>query len=90
MSAMSDKDADAQLQIKLANRFQNSKRLKREPTDPGLELVVTTENGNILMDFGEPVQTVGMTLTDAQAFVSMMLEAVLHVMMREKNPETVN
>jgi hypothetical protein len=69
----------AELEGLLKGRFQNPKRFKRSKEDPeGMELILTTENGNVMLDFGEPVQALGMTIDDLKGLMLALAHAGAH------------
>lgn len=57
--------------------------LKREEHGPGLDLVCMQENGNIMLDFGAPVQVLGMTIDDTKALITMLLDTMKYAMVAD-------
>lgn len=56
------------------DRFKgNAQRLAETPDDKGgVDIVMTNENGNVMVDFGQPVQLLGLTIDDAQILMNML------------------
>lgn len=66
------------------DRFKaEAKHLKRTEEGDGLDTVITTEGTNVMIDFGAPVQVLGLTLEDAQAFISMLMDSLKPAMLAD-------
>lgn len=65
-------------------RFSDPQRFARTVDDKeGLAPAVSMEDpNNIMLDFGRPVQTLGMTISDAKKMVIMLIEATTVAMMK--------
>lgn len=59
------------------DRFKNITRLNRNKDDKeGATLVATVENGNVLLDFGQNVECLGLTINDSKALIVTLIEAM--------------
>lgn len=67
-----------------ANRFKaEAKHIKREEHGPGLATIATVEGTNVMIDFGEPVQVLGLTILDCQAFMEMLTGTMKAAMVQD-------
>lgn len=88
VEAIRDKLAELNAQQpppRYAGRFKaEAKRISRHEDDAdGLDMVLTNEGTNVIIDFGGPVQVLGLTLMDCQAVITMLMDAVKLAMMQD-------
>lgn len=58
------------------DRFKDPQFVNRDGRKDGVDIVLNSDSGSIMLDFGRPIQTLGLSLSDAKMLLLGLIESV--------------